>query len=602
LAEYGIQATQLSAPTGAGSAPVGAVETPGSRILDVITTVADVFSKNMAATRKEEAAKREGAVVSGYVKAETNINNAMASGQMSAEKAAAMSRANFNKHAAGYSEYIDRFEKAGKALKGFTEMGEAEEQLKTEKARRESNKTLAINRGFSFYNGMSKEAEDSQVESALASVRVEQQLAAQYKASSENRAQAGFDATVQALEDKKSAFNGINMVASSNISSFQLLSKDLGDQVRSGKMTPEMGKQLLNERYSNISAAIVSSARLHPELASSYTKVFSDINALGVQMMDPANDVKGLEDQLKKRILQGKLIATQDPETLAGVVTNQLFENSPSIAASLSSTASKTLTRLSTLPAGTQEYAPQVIGNDEVEGDVLKGLKQGLKDIQSGNTTDKQKAIDQNSNSVNHLLTQAGEVMNQTGASPKKLAKIAEFIATTEYATLVKHGKISPQAAGAAGQAFQIIYAPVIAEGLQQRLAKELPRKTVEVGVPSVVKGAATKLGDIVDIKFTGSGIMFEPKIKVGMSRTEVMEAGSSIETLRSSQAAINQLIHISAHLKGETDYAKHWEENKHNWIPSVFPDPSKLKPGTVVDGYKYNGGAYNDRASWIKQ
>jgi len=65
LAEYGIQATQLSAPTGAGSAPVGAVETPGSHILDVITTVADVFSKNMAATRKEEAAKREEAIVSG---------------------------------------------------------------------------------------------------------------------------------------------------------------------------------------------------------------------------------------------------------------------------------------------------------------------------------------------------------------------------------------------------------------------------------------------------------------------------------------------------------------------------------------------------------
>lgn len=605
MAEYGVQATTLSAPTGAGSSviqPVEATKPIGSNILDAIGTVADVLSKNLQDTRKLEAQKRQQTIVQGYIQAEAKINDALASGGLRPAEASARSRANFNQYAAGYGEYIGEFEKAGKALRGFTEMGEAEDEIKAEKARKESNKTLAINRGYSFYRGMSQQAEDAQIESALASVRVEANLAAHYKASSEARAQAGFDNTVQDREDKRVAFDSINMVASSNITSFQALAKDLGDQARSGKISPDDAKARLNERFSNIQGAIASAARLNPELASSFSRVFTDINNLGIQMMDPANDVKTLDDQLKKRYLQAKLLATDDPVILAGVVTNQLFSNSPAIALSLNQVSQKTLSKLSSLPLDTQEFVPPVVGNPEVESGTLKGLKQGFKDIASGNVSDKEIAITQSSNSVNHILTQAGAVMDQSGASPTKLKGVAEFVASTEYAAFLKNGKISPQAAGAANKAFQIIYTPTIVEGVQARLDKEIPRRTVEGGVPSVIKGPPAKFSDVVDIKFSGSGIIFEPKMKAGMSRTEVMAAGTTVESLRSSQAAITQLIHVAAHLEGSTDYSKYWEKNKHIWIPSVFPDPSKLQPGAVIDGYKYTGGAYNDRANWIKQ
>ncbi len=605
MAEFGLQATQLSAPTGAGSSiiqPVEATKPIGSNVLDMIGTVADIFSKNSAETRKLEAQKRQNTVVQGYVRTEASINDALASGQMTPAQASARSRANFNQHAAGYTEYIGEFEKAGKALRGFTEMGEAEEELKTEKARRESNKTLAINRGFSFYKGMSQQAEDSQIESAQSAVRAEAQLAAHYKASSEARAQAGFDATVSDREDKRVTFETLNMVASKNVTDFQALAKDLGDQVRSGKMAPEEGQARLGERFSNINGAIASAARLNPELASSFSKVFTDINTLGIKMMDPANDVKTLQDQLNKRIVQSKLLATDDPDILAGVVTNQLFANSPAIALSLNKVSQKTLTTLSKVPVGTQEFVPQVIGNPESETGVLKGLKQGFKDIASGNVGDKEIAITQSSNSVNHILIQAGAVMDQYGASPAKLKGVADFVASTEYATFLSQGKINAQAAGAANKAFQLVYQPTIVDGVQQRLNKELPRGLAEGGGASLVKGKPTTLGEAVDIKFTGSGITFEPKIKAGMSPSEIRAARVEVDGLKGSQAAVTQLIHIAAHLEGSTDYGKIWERDKHLWIPSVFPDPSKLQPGAVVDGYKYTGGAYNDKSSWIKQ
>ena len=602
MAEFGIQATQLSAPTGAGSSVIQPVETPKSNLLDVISTVADVFSKNMTETRKAEALKRQNTIVQGYIQVETTINDARASGQMTASQASARSRANFSQYAAGYGEYIGDFEKAGKALRGFTEMGEAEDEIKTEKARRESNKTLAINRGFSFYKGMSQQAEDAQIESAQVSVRAEAQMAAQYKASAESRAQGGYNATVQALDDKKASFASINMIAGSNVTSFQALAKDIGDKVRTNKMDQAVGVALLNERYTNIKGAIIAAAQLNPELASGFNSVFTDINNIGIKMMDPANDTKILEDQLSKRIVQSKLLATSDPVILAGVVTNQLFANSPAIAFSLNQVSQRTLTTLSTTPIDGQGYVPQVIGNPEAESDVFKGLKQGLKDIQSGNVSDKEIAIAQSSNSINHILVQTGAVIDKQGASPKQLAGAASFISSAEYVTALQQGKISPQAAGAASKAFQLLYEPTIVNGVQERLGKELARGLAEGGGASNVQRKGTTLGEAVDIKFSGSGIIFEPKLKAGMSPSEIRSARTEAEGLKGSQTAVTQLIHIAAHLEGSTDYNKYWEKNKHIWIPSVFPDPAKLQPGAVVDGYKYTGGPYNDRASWTKQ
>ena len=73
------------------------------------------------------------------------------------------------------------------------------------------------------------------------------------------------------------------------------------------------------------------------------------------------------------------------------------------------------------------------------------------------------------------------------------------------------------------------------------------------------------------------------------MERTAIKEA----------EGALNQVIRIGAHMEGTTDYAKYWENNKHLIMPSIYPDPAKLKPGQVVDGYKYLGGPSGVQSNW---
>jgi hypothetical protein len=114
MADFSVNATQLSAPQGAGAnviSPVqqAAPDTSGFLSSPLVASVVDVFSKGLVATRKEEADKRKATIVNGYIREETTLNDAVASGQMTASQAAARSRATFNKYAAGYGEFIEDF-------------------------------------------------------------------------------------------------------------------------------------------------------------------------------------------------------------------------------------------------------------------------------------------------------------------------------------------------------------------------------------------------------------------------------------------------------------------------------------------------------------
>ena len=106
------------------------------------------------------------------------------------------------------------------------------------------------------------------------------------------------------------------------------------------------------------------------------------------------------------------------------------------------------------------------------------------------------------------------------------------------------------------------------------------------------------KLVDAVDIKYDGSGISFVPrKGKTALEPFQQKQQEASIAELNSVKAGINQSIHIGAHMEGSTDYNKYWEENKHLYVPQLYP----ARVGTVVNGYKYKGGVYTDPSNWTK-
>lgn len=601
MAEYGVQATTLSAPQGAGANVVNPVSPApaGESFLasPIVSSIVDVFSKGLIQTRKEDAEKRKNTIVQGYIRQETTLNDAVASGQMTPAQSAARSRANFNQYAAGYGEYIEDFEKAGKALRGFSEKGESERQVETEVKRREADISQAAQRGFQFIAGMSPQAEDAQIKAAKTGIQAEAQMSEMYKANDEKRAQGTFDAGVAAKEEKDMGFRLVNEIAGSNLTAFQEFAKTLGDQVRGGKMSEEAAQISLASRFNNIGGALQAAARTNPELAAPYRSLFEDINTIGQKLINKTEHVDKLKAELEEKIIKMKLIALGNPETAAIYVANQIMPGTLALQSRVEAT--KMLAVLSSKPVTDKTYTPQVVGNPEVEPDTLKLLKGGLTMLKSGKVSNKEIATVQASNSVNHILKQTGEMINR-GAEPAQLKGVAEFFASPEYAGFVTNGTIDKEAAGTAYKTFQMLYEPAIMNGVQSRLDQTLDRAPIMRGGAS--KTGVTdriKVAEAIDIKFTGSGIVFEAKSGKNMQPAEITSQRQMLDGLRSAQQGVNQLIHIAAHMEGSTDYNKFWESNKHKWMPSIFPDPVRLKPGSVVDGFTYTGGAYGDRNNW---
>lgn len=597
MADFSVNATQLAPPQGAGAnviSPVqqAAPDTSGLLSSPILSSVVDIFSRGLVATRQEDAAKRKAVIINGYIREETTLNDAVSSGGMTASQAAARSRANFNKYAAGYGEFIEDFEKAGKALRGFTEKGESEKAVELEGKRREADIQQAQQRGFVFPAGMSEAAQNSQIEAAKAGIVSEQKLAKFYKEREDRRAQGGYDAGVEAKQEKDLAFKVVNDIAGANLTAFQDFAKTTSDAVRAGRMTPELAQATLTERFTNISGSLQAAARTNPELAAPYRSLFDSVYKIGQQMADPKANLEVLETQLKEQQTKMKLVAMANPKTAALIVANQLMPNNLALQTRIG--AVELLAVLSSKPVGDKSFTPQFLGDADTEPEVLALLKKGLNDLKSGKITDKEIATLQASNSANHILKQTSELLNKGGVGPEQLKGVAGFFASPEYAGLIANGAVDKEAALAAKKSFQILYQPAIVKGVRERLDQRLE---TSAGKPNSY-GFVT-LADAVDIKFSGSGIIFEAKPVPNLTPAAAVEQRQMLETLRSAQSGVNQLIHIGAHLEGGTDYSKFWESNKHIYMPGIFPDPVQLVPGKIVDGYQYIGGPYGSKSSW---
>lgn len=599
MADFSANVTTLPSPTGAGAQVIDPVQTPNigpSPVVGIVGSIVDVFAKGLETDRKAAAEARKNNIVSGYVNAETTINNAVATGQMSPSQAAARSRANFNQYAAGYAEYIGEFEAAGKALRGFTEKGEVESEIQLAKDIRKKDIEQAQNRGFTFLPGMTPQAQDAQIEASKTGIRAEQTMDTFIKQQNELRAQGNYDQAVSEREAKNLSSRLINDITGSNLQAFQQFSATLGDQVRTGKLKPEQAKTLLGERFSNISAAIQAGAGLNPELAGPYRTLFQEMYTVGQALINPETQANEAQAQFNTIMARAKTIAvTSNPRVMAAAVTNALLPGSIDVALATSGVAQEAFNLIAVTPIGTSDYIPQVVGNPEVESDVLKTLKKSLDGLKGPKVTDKELASVQASNSINHILKQTGDFLDR-GATPEKLKDLASFFASPEYASFVRDGIIDRQAATTAKKTLQIVYEPTLIKGVQQKLDEFL------YGQASFSRNAnkpePKSISEVVNVNFTGSGIVFAPK-EISLDPVEARSQKDAVKNLQSSQAAINQLIHIGAHMEGTTDYAAYWENRKHIFMPQVYSKYSNLDIGDVKNNMRYKGGDARNPKSW---
>ena len=605
MAEFGIQATQLSAPQGAGASPVAPV-TAG--ILDngaggALGGILNIFAKGLENKQKEEAAALKQGVVSSYVKGQQKINEAVRSGQMTPSEAKMRSRAHFGEFAAGYSEYIGDIEGAAKALRGNTELGDVEDEVKADMDLHKAAKTAAQSAGFTFIPGMTKSQEQSQIDAHQASVRADADMSRLLRNNAEKRAQGTFDQGVADREAKEMSVKLINTIADTNFTASYDYAQSLAQSVKAGTISAEDAGLEWNRKMGTINAQIQSAAGMNPELAAPYRTLFADLQGLGDKLLDPKMQAENLDNEIKMITNKAKLVLLQKPNIATIVAASALMGQNATIALQSAAPVVEAITSIFKDTVDSPAPKAQIVGNPEIEKEVFKFTTESLKSYNRGDFKSKPEAAVEMKNVVDNILQQVTDVTTRRGADPKTLTEAAKFLASPEFGEYASKNRIDAEAQVGAIKTMRILYNKEVQGAISREIQKAVTTQdrfgaesAIDAanrtraagsaqGAAAPVKTATTQFDPKkLKISFKGAGVHFElenPSHDVAIAR---MERGV-INALKQAQVAINQQIHMGAHLEGSVDYAKFWEANKHTLASGFFSPPERKEGEQPVGG-----------------
>lgn len=568
-----------------------------TNIIPALTDVASMFMTASKANNKADAEAQKQAVVGAYAKEQQRINDGIASGEIRPDRAATQSRALFGKYMAGYTMYADDLNKINTAMRTGSELGQAEDVAKSAADTQKAREASARANGATLYPWMDAGTKETILQGNESNMRAEREFKQRVAVNAENRAMSAEERTVVDRERKESSLKILTEIAGNNLNSSSAFLQDLSSKVAQGTIPREQGELLLTQHFSTIEAALQSAAGLNGEMAGAYRTLFNDMKLLGMKGLDPKTAAESSKAAFDELMYRSKLLAvTGDPKLKAVVVANSLLGGNAVVALGSLTPITNYIAQASTVDGSRGEgFVPQIVGNPEVEKDVLKFLQPAIRKVNEGGYKDNEKATKEAVSTVNNILKQTADLQNDPTVKqdPKKLADLATFFASPDYGAFVSKGMINPQAAQAAKQTWQSTYEPAVRQSIQTRL------NTWETSLASQSGGGVkgVKLVDAIDIKYDGSGISFVPKSGAPMEPYQKKQQEAAIAELNAVKAGINQSLHIGAHMEGSTDYNKYWEENKHLYVPQLYP----ARVGTIVNGYKYKGGVYTDPSNWTK-
>lgn len=585
----------LSAPSASGARPLAPVSTPSSRyenpFLSLGSDLAKIFAKNSEENKKKEALDEKNRIIGNFVKDQNALAEAGKQG-MDDKQVLARARANFASYSANYPALITEFTEANRSIENFTELGAPVRREQAAEDMWKQMKSDYIKDGGWIPDGASLDYQKAAIQQHQAIKAQNFAFENTVKRASEQRAQEGADRQRIDWDIKQQGIQLLQQIGSSHLQTTQQF---ITETVAKAKTAgPEVALADMNRYFSNIEGAITQAAAANPELAGGWRTLFEGMKKSGLDAISGKATTEALDNQLKEIITKGQLIAVQDPQMLGVTAASRLIGGTmPESFWQANNAVRNSLIRIGNAYGGAD--IPVVIGDNKAEKVTFDVLTHNMKLLSSGSVSDPEGVKRQVSNAANNILSQVNST-SVAGIEPAKLDAVSKFIASPTYAQMVQQGMIDKSAAQGAKGAFELTFEKGVSKSIVAGLDKQLG--TSPSGEPIPVSA-------IVDFKWNGAGVQIGTLPNPGKAPNMPLASGNDVSAtliaMKPAEKALNQIIHMGAHLEGHTDYAKYWEENKHRILPNYYPDPQMLKPGQVENGFKYKGGNYRDKNNWEK-
>lgn len=603
MADFSENATQLSAPQGAGSAPIAPVQgnVLGNGVGEAISNTLSIFAKGMGLETKDKAKEAQNAVVNSYSQRLGAVNSALESGQISPSEAAARQRSLHGQYVASYGQYADDFEKVRSTFSKGSALGIVEDEEKAAMASWNKAKDSAIADGFPIVSSMDKRTQEQLVALHQQQVRTNAELKSLYASNEEKRAAGRYDREIIDRETRDKELSLVTNAADNALTTSETLLQSMVNRMKAGANSQELALEWASW-MSRVDGQIQAAAGTNPQLASGYRSVFDSLRAQGNKMFEPGADTNALENEFKKVMLQSKLQLVSDPQFRTVVASSQLLGSNAELALKATPIVSQTISKI--IGADTSGRAQNVIGDPQLEKPVMQFLKSSLDQYSAGKFKDGEKAKTELATGIRTTLRQAAEAINREGFKSADLKAAADLIASPSYGKFVAENPIDPATNALADQVFSQFYEKNVVQGVNQKLNETFNFQTLTKADPSAPRGDTvtqqTRSLDIsnVNVQFTGTSVVFGLKA-LPADPADRSFAMRKMEETKPYQDALGRMVRIRAHMAGSTDYEKYWEDNKHMFLPQMFSKYKNLEIGQKVNGFVYTGGDANDARNW---
>lgn len=547
-------------------------------LVEGATSLFKAYQQGQANKKEQEKAS----IIAGFAEEQTALNDAMYQGSMSKHEAAARARANVSKYVGMFPAFSKDFAGINKDLFEHSELGEAKDETQLWKDQRKSILADMQKAGVVITPSMSPQTQEGLMSAFQEGRRLDAEVDKRIKRNAESRAQSNEERAAIQFEDREVASKGLVSLGSAWLAPSQTFIADLTKRREAGG-DPAVLKLELGTYFTNLEGAVNAIAAKNPELGNSWKQMFSEVRKMGEEGIDGKFKADALENQLKTIKNKAQLMALSDPTMQGLYATSALLHGQiPATFYDTNQAARDTLARI----AGGQKGTAPLLGNASAEKASNDLVVKNVQELKTGTHKQPEQAKEQLGRITTKLMQEMDNLSSDPSANYKTLSNVSNLLASPEWAYMVENNIVSKEHNEKAKQAFQMIYTKDVSKGVVDKLKSQF----------TFTNAPAKPLTDIVDIKWSGSGVSFDKKPQY-LTAFERQDQAQYVRELNSSSVALNKLIHIGAHMEGHTNYEKYWENNKHLMLPGLY-----VPKGTLDEGYEYVGpGFATEKSSWKK-
>lgn len=610
MAEFGINATNLSAPQGAGANPVQGVQTPASHPLaySIPGGIVEVLGAGVKTLFEKPDPGAE--ILKKFTRENNSIGDALSQGAITASEAIDRKQALFRQYSSNYPELIKPMSEIGGWINKNAGFEQAESQIQQEREREDLIRKRAFQAGFLIDDNTPPAEREAILDFVMELDHSTAKL--EYNQKRLNYA-AGHNSYTQDLikQDFEREIKDTTLrLADTMFTAFNAKIESLVLRSSSGEpgFNPESALQEVAALSAQMNAEVAKLEIYDPARATAIRRVLDQYTANAEKMFDPRVSAEVREGMIKSNMNAAKIAILGDNQVLTNAAIQDIFKNTDVLALQNGELILNTSARLMATYDNPFAKVPTVVGMGDAaaEKGVYTGIKQAVDAVKNGSIPglSEEESLGRIASGVNNVLEQFGGLVNSRNARPNDYVAALDLIASPQFKEIVKAGKLDPDAAANAEIALQYGFreSRAVRGTFNEALRKtyQTPRPTSSVASAVIGEGETFEYIDVVAPRFDkASGTVsfgIDPSFQGSMLARQGVN--TIIKEFDNNKQAFNISIRAHANLLG-MDVGEYWEQYKHEIFPEYYPDPEVLKPGHVDEGLEYIGGPPGRKSSW---